>query len=95
MSSQKTPQDLHSSEKLHPVFQSFAKKYKLTARETSILRVLVLKGLRNEELASHINISPKTLKNHISNIMKKTNSISSRGIQALFFTFLIEIAPVL
>lgn len=81
------PQQPSASALLNPVFQSFAKRYKLTPRETQVMRILVLEGLRNDEIAAVLHISPKTLKNHIACMMKKTDTVSSRGLQALFFNF--------
>jgi DNA-binding NarL/FixJ family response regulator len=72
---------------LHPIFASFAKKYKLTPRESQVMRILVLEGLRNDEIAAQMHISPKTLKNHLACMMKKTKTGSSRSLQALFFNF--------
>jgi DNA-binding NarL/FixJ family response regulator len=43
---------------------------KLTEREVEILR-LVAGGKENREIASQLYISPKTVKNHISNILTK------------------------
>ena len=44
----------------------------LTKRETEIL-VLIAKGLLNKEIADKLNITERTVKNHISNIFKKIN----------------------
>ncbi|WP_246945140.1 LuxR C-terminal-related transcriptional regulator [Bacillus pinisoli] len=44
----------------------------LTSREKEILRLL-LEGLNNQEVASYLNISVHTVKNHITNIYKKLN----------------------
>ena len=44
----------------------------LTRRETEIL-VLIAKGLLNKEIADKLNITERTVKNHISNIFKKIN----------------------
>jgi DNA-binding NarL/FixJ family response regulator len=42
----------------------------LSARELDVLR-LVAEGLENGEIAARLEISPKTVKNHISNILMK------------------------
>ena len=42
----------------------------LTKRELEILK-LISKGMLNKEIASQLNISERTVKNHISNIFKK------------------------
>lgn len=56
----------------------------LTARETEILRH-VTAGLANKEIARALNISERTVKNHLSNIMEKlhVNSRTQAAVYAL------------
>jgi DNA-binding NarL/FixJ family response regulator len=42
----------------------------LSAREREVLR-LIAKGMENAEIAKELNISPRTAKNHVSNILAK------------------------
>lgn len=84
------PQVQMQTTMLNPIFVSFAKKYKLTPRETQVLRILVTEGLRNDEIAAQMHISPKTLKNHLACMMKKTQTASSRSLQALFFNYVLK-----
>ena len=42
----------------------------LTRREVEVLKLLA-RGLFNKEIATSLNISERTVKNHISNIFKK------------------------
>ncbi|MES2762555.1 MAG: response regulator transcription factor [Bacteroidota bacterium] len=49
--------------------------YKLTDREQQVLTLLV-EGLEYKEIGSKINISPNTIRNHISNIYKKLHVTS-------------------
>ncbi len=44
----------------------------LSARELEILE-LVVNGLSNHKIAEQLEISKRTVDNHISNILKKTN----------------------
>lgn len=44
----------------------------LTAREVEVLE-LIAEGMINKEIAKHLFISEKTVKNHVSNIFKKLN----------------------
>ena len=54
----------------------------LTRREIDVLK-LVAEGLFNKEIASRLNISERTVKNHVSNIFKKI-SVSDRTQAAVF-----------
>lgn len=54
----------------------------LTKRELEILK-LISKGMMNKEIASQLNISERTVKNHISNIFKKID-VSDRTQAAVF-----------
>jgi DNA-binding NarL/FixJ family response regulator len=42
----------------------------LTAREREVL-VLVAEGLSNDEVARHLNLSPLTVKTHVSRVLMK------------------------
>jgi len=55
---------------------------KLTKREIEVL-VLLSEGLFNKEIAYKLDISERTVKNHISNIFKKIN-VSDRTQAAVF-----------
>lgn len=44
--------------------------HRLSARELDVLR-LIARGLENSEIAEHLGISPRTVKNHVSNILSK------------------------
>ena len=54
-----------------------ARRSELTLREEQ-LASLVVQGLTNKEIASRLNLSQQTVKNHIHNILRKTGS-KSRG----------------
>ncbi len=54
----------------------------LTKREIDVLKLLA-EGLFNKEIASRLNISERTVKNHVSNIFKKI-SVSDRTQAAVF-----------
>ncbi len=54
----------------------------LTKREMEVLRLLT-EGLFNKEIAYHLSISEKTVKNHVSNIFKKI-SVSDRTQAAVY-----------
>ena len=42
----------------------------LSARELDVLR-LIARGMENSEIAENLNISQRTAKNHVSNILAK------------------------
>lgn len=54
----------------------------LTARELEVL-ILLANGMLNKEIAMQLNISERTVKNHISNIFKKID-VSDRTQAAVF-----------
>lgn len=54
----------------------------LTKREIEVLK-LIAEGLFNKEIASKLNISERTVKNHVSNIFKKID-VSDRTQAAVF-----------
>lgn len=54
----------------------------LTKRELEIIKLLV-GGLYNKEIADYLNISEKTVKNHISSIFRKIN-VSDRTQAAVY-----------
>ncbi|MBL8087128.1 MAG: response regulator transcription factor [Chthonomonas sp.] len=58
--------------------------YVLSDRESEILD-LIAKGLRNKEIASQLCIAEKTVKNHVSNILKalQVNSRTEAAMKAL------------
>ncbi len=58
------------------------KKYSLTNRELEVL-IQVAKGMFNKEIATFLNISERTVKNHLSNIFKKIE-VSDRTQAAVF-----------
>jgi len=54
----------------------------LTTRELEVL-IKVANGMLNKEIATSLNISERTVKNHISNIFKKID-VSDRTQAAVF-----------
>ena len=56
--------------------------HNITKRELEILK-LIASGMLNKEIASQLNISERTVKNHVSNIFKKI-SVADRTQAALF-----------
>jgi len=61
-----------------------AANYALSDRETEILD-LIAKGLRNKEIADQLGIAEKTVKNHVSNILKalQVNSRTEAAMKAV------------
>lgn len=55
--------------------ENFSSKYDISPRESEVLSFL-LKGLSTKKIGESMFISPGTAKNHILNILKKTNTHS-------------------
>ncbi|MDN4067676.1 helix-turn-helix transcriptional regulator [Paenibacillus vini] len=66
-------------------YLKFKERYFLSKREIEVLKILTLQGQNNRELGTTLNISEKTMKNHIARILMKTKTRSSRELQALIF----------
>lgn len=62
---------------------SFKIKYKLSTREIDVLELLI-DGNSNAEIADKLYISENTVRFHVSNLLKKTNSKSRKELSALF-----------
>ena len=54
----------------------------LTAREVEVLRLLA-KGLTNQEIAQHLVVSERTVRNHVSSILQKLH-LANRTQAALY-----------
>ena len=73
-----------SNELLRKIITGFGKasqinENKITEREMGVLKLLC-DGFSNEEIANELNISPKTVKTHRSNLLAKTNSRNTPGL---------------
>lgn len=68
------------------VFEDEAKRHKLTPQEIIVLR-LVLKGLSNREIAHKLLISLPTVKFHLKNIFRKTQTANRKQLIFLFDVF--------
>jgi len=64
------------------ILQNLAERSGLSAREIVIIP-LMTKGLGNKQIALELNISPKTVGNHIYNIYRKLNITSRYELLAL------------
>jgi two-component system NarL family response regulator len=63
--------------------QSPAPKPNLTLRQQQLV-ALVAKGLTNKEIASHLNLSEFTVRNHIHRILKQVDAVSrSEAVEAI------------
>ncbi|WP_409344693.1 helix-turn-helix transcriptional regulator [Paenibacillus sp. MBLB4367] len=71
------------SEEVSSACEKIAHEFQLTLREFELLFHLSLYGFSNKELASVLVISEKTVKNHIANVQRKTNTKSTRELMSL------------
>ncbi|MBQ6319778.1 MAG: helix-turn-helix transcriptional regulator [Lachnospiraceae bacterium] len=75
--------DLSASTDDDDKLASFRKKYVLSSREEEVLNE-VLKGSTNPQIASTLFISENTVKFHIRNLLKKTETSNRKELIALF-----------
>jgi DNA-binding NarL/FixJ family response regulator len=76
-----------SNELLRNIIKNFSRKpankrpdtNKLTVREIEILKE-ICQGCTTDEIADKLNISPKTVKSHRSNLLEKTGCKNSAGL---------------
>ena len=72
----------HESEStIQPAF-IYISKYNLTAREAEILQ-LIFDGYSNDKIVEKLYISHNTLKKHLQNLYRKTNTINRIQLQLL------------
>jgi DNA-binding CsgD family transcriptional regulator len=73
----------HIEDQLLEATVSLERDYRLTGRETELVKNVSLYGYNNKELSIILHITEKTVKNHFANIMRKTNTKSCRELLAL------------
>ncbi|MDH6674992.1 DNA-binding NarL/FixJ family response regulator [Paenibacillus sp. LBL] len=81
----KGPSDLSMLNKINEMYLELKVRHSLTNREIEVLTVLTILGHSNTVLGALLNITENTLKNHIARIMDKTNTHSTRELQALTY----------
>ncbi|HEY3197666.1 MAG TPA: LuxR C-terminal-related transcriptional regulator [Nitrospirales bacterium] len=62
-----------------PLLRSAKKRFHFTDREVSVVQHL-LKGMTNKEIANEMDVTEQTVKEHIKNVMKKTNTLTRTAI---------------
>ncbi len=70
---------------LREIVEEFSACYRLTRRESEILALMAAHGFTNREVAERCMITEKTVKIHISNMMKKIGIGSIRKLFSLLF----------
>lgn len=76
------------------IFNSLKESYNLTRREREVLQLLILNGGTNRELGEVLQLSEKTMKNHLAAIKRKFNCNTSREVQAVVFRTTILPTPL-
>ncbi|MCL2069669.1 MAG: helix-turn-helix transcriptional regulator [Treponema sp.] len=65
-------------------FEEIFVKYRLSAREAEIARIMVEEGLGSESIAKRVNIASITVKNHITSIYRKCDVKNRAEFMSLF-----------
>ncbi|MCY9666439.1 LuxR C-terminal-related transcriptional regulator [Paenibacillus alginolyticus] len=68
---------------LSPVTLYVSKRFEFTQRETEIYNILILNGYSNKEIADALDISERTVRNHIQRMMEKTGMDSAKKMMAI------------
>ena len=63
----------------------FSTKYKLTARETEVISIVLTSKKKLKDIAADLFISPSTLEKHMTNIYVKTGTKNRAELMNLFF----------
>ncbi len=66
--------------------ENFQEQFHLTVRELAVVETLC-KGLTNKEIAVELGIAEQTVKEHVKNVMVKTQASTRTGILALALSF--------
>jgi DNA-binding NarL/FixJ family response regulator len=80
-----------NSRRAHPEWLAlFCQRYALSPREQEILRFAYCDGLSDKEIASRIEVSPKTVHAYWCRAAAKVGAQSSRQVAAYLLKFLAE-----
>lgn len=66
-----------------PVTLYVSKRFDFTQRESEIYNILILNGYSNKEIADALDISERTVRNHIQRMMEKTGMDSAKKLMAI------------
>jgi DNA-binding CsgD family transcriptional regulator len=66
-----------------PVTLYVSKRFDFTQRESEIYNILIMKGYSNKEIADALEISERTVRNHIQRMMEKAGSDSAKKLMAI------------
>lgn len=78
------PEDEGSQGRNERVCRGVAEECGFTARETQVFELL-MRGMTRDEVAAELEISPWTVKNHISAVFSKTGAHSTKELMALVY----------
>lgn len=82
--------DVSNVDFVNRALEVFAERNQLTPREKEMVGLLLMYGYSNKELAEHCDISVKTVKNHLDNMMRKLEIHSTRRLYSLILQFFYE-----
>ena len=82
-------QKLHLMSEPDPVIAAVIAEFKLTKRETEMLRYL-RRGAENDEISSDLYLSEETVKTHIRNLMKKLPVLNRQDVPGWLETYGIQ-----
>jgi len=73
--------------------EEFGTRYGFDAEEASTLKLCLMYGLEDGEIASYMKITPEGLETRLESMIGKTRTRSVRELQALFLRFILIRLP--
>ncbi|RKP56831.1 hypothetical protein D7Z26_02250 [Cohnella endophytica] len=75
------------------LYASFAERYGFNEGEREVLRLFMLFGFEDNEIARIMHISSGELNNYLNCMLGKTRSHTLRELQALFIRYILQKLP--
>lgn len=68
---------------ISPITLYVSKRFDFTNREAEIYNILIMNGYSNKEIGDALDISERTVRNHMIRMMEKTATDSAKKMMAI------------